>query len=214
MRRQIHHVMLGCVFGLCLGTLVHAQTTGSVRGTVKDAGGAVVPHATVIMMNRATRAQRDTVTDDQGVYAFAVVPVGQYDLEITFPGFLVYRRPGLSIDVNSAIQMDAVLQIAGQNESITVNAEAVRIETAQTALGETITSQHVAVLPLNGRSYTDLLSIQAGVTPINTSATQNQSSGGAFGANSVDGNINSPTFGAIVNAAPPRIGQVAMKVRF
>jgi hypothetical protein len=194
MRRKFEHVMLRCVIVLCTGTLLQAQTTGNVRGTVKDATGAVVPHATVILINSATKAQRDTASDDQGVYAFTVLPVGQYDLEITFPGFLPYRRAGLSIDVNSALQVDAILQIAGQTETVTVNADAVHVETAQTALGETITSQHVAAVPLNGRSYTDLLGIQAGVTPINTSANLNQSSGGAFGAINVSGDLNPGMF--------------------
>jgi hypothetical protein len=161
---------------------------------VKDATGAVVPHATVILINTATRAQRDTATDDQGPYAFTVLPVGRYDLEITFPGFLPYRRAGLTIDVNSALQVDALLQIAGRAETVTVNPDAVHVETAQTALGEIVTSRHVEAVPLNGRSYTDLLSIQAGVTPINTSANLNQSSGGAFGAINVPGDLNPGMF--------------------
>jgi hypothetical protein len=108
----------------------------------------------MLLINSATKGQRDTATDEQGLYAFTVLPVGQYDLEITFPGFLPYRRAGLSIDVNSALQVDAILQIAGQTETVTVHADAVHVETAQTALGETITSQHIAAMPLNGRSYT------------------------------------------------------------
>jgi hypothetical protein len=194
MRRTFHRAVLLCVIGLRIGTSAYAQTTGSVRGTVKDATGAVVPHATVILVNGATKTQRDTTSDDQGVYAFTVVPVGQYDLEITFPGFLPYRRTGLSIDVNSALQVDAILQIAGQAETVTVNADSAHVETAQTSLGETITSQHVTAVPLNGRSYTDLLGIQAGVTPINTSANLNQSSGGAFGAINVSGDLNPGMF--------------------
>src|ERR1700676_5654254 len=121
MRLKFRQVVVRCVIGLSVGTLVHAQTTGSVRGTVKDASGAVVPHATVVLINGATKAQRDTATDDQGVYAFAVLPVGQYDLEITFPGFLPYRRAGLPIDVNSALRVDALLQIAGQTETLMWN---------------------------------------------------------------------------------------------
>src|ERR1700704_4734130 len=194
MQKQLSYVVLQCLFASCISTLAYAQTTGSVRGTVKDATGAVVPHATVVLMNGATKAQRDTVSDDQGVYAFTVVPIGQYDLEIAFPGFLPYRRAGLSIDVNSALQIDAILQIAGQTETVTVNADTVHVETAQTSLGETITSQHVTAVPLNGRSYTDLLGIQAGVTPINTSANLNQSSGGAFGAINVSGDLNPGMF--------------------
>ena len=191
---QLSFRLAACVIVVAAGDIAHAQTTGSLRGTVKDTTGAVVPFATAILMNSDTRTQRDTATDDQGAYAFTLVPVGQYDLEVTFPGFVPYRRLGLKIDVNSALQIDAVLQIAGQSESVTVSAAAVHIERAQTALGETITSQHVAAVPLNGRSYTDLLGIQAGVTPINTSATVNQSSGGAFGAINVSGDLNPGMF--------------------
>src|SRR3984893_8537989 len=194
MQRKLGHVVLQCLFVSCISTLAYAQTSGTVRGTVKDATGAVVPHATVIVINSATKTQRDTVSDDQGIYAFAVLPVGQYDLEITFPGFLPYRRAGGSVDVNSALQVDAILQIAGQAETVTVNADSAHVETAQTSLGETITSQHVTAVPLNGRSYTDLLGIQAGVTPIHTSAKLNQSSGGACGASNVSGDLNPGMF--------------------
>ncbi len=194
MRQPFHRVVLQCLIAASLGTIVEAQTTGAIRGTVKDSTGAIVPHATVVLTDSGTTNQRDTVTDDQGSYAFLLVPVSRYSLEITFPGFLPYRRTGIVVDVNSALQIDAVLQIAGQTESVTVSAGAIHIETAQTALGETITSQQVEAVPLNGRSYTDLLSIQAGVTPLNTSANLNQSSGGAFGAISVSGDLNPGLF--------------------
>src|ERR1700716_2499167 len=143
MQKQLSYVVLQCLFASCISTLAYAQTSGTVRGTVKDGTGAVVPHATVILMNGATKAQRDTVSDDQGVYAFTVVAVGQYDLEITFPGFLPYRLAGLSIDVNSALQIDAILQIAGQTETATVNADTVHVETAQRDFGDSIMSSHV-----------------------------------------------------------------------
>jgi hypothetical protein len=179
---------------LLLATPAHAQTTGSLRGTVKDVSGAVIPHATVIVINTATSAQRDGVTDDQGAYAFTLLPIGRYDLEITFPGFAPFRRNALVIDVSSALQIDATLQVAGQTESVTVTESVVRVETAQTALGETIKSEQVVAVPLNGRSYTDLLSVQAGVTPISTNANVNQSSGGAFGAIAVSGDLNPGQF--------------------
>jgi hypothetical protein len=57
MRQAFHHAVLRCLIGLCLGTVLHGQTTGGVRGTVRDATGAVVPHATVILINTATKVR-------------------------------------------------------------------------------------------------------------------------------------------------------------
>src|SRR5260370_3622962 len=76
-------------------TPAHAQTTGSLRGTVKDVSGAVIPHATVIVINTATSAQRDEVTDDQGAYPFTLFPIGRYDLDIPFPACAPFRRTAL-----------------------------------------------------------------------------------------------------------------------
>jgi hypothetical protein len=66
MRLEFRSVVLLCVIAVLTGRAAFAQTTGSVRGTVKDTSGAVVPHATIILRNVATAVQRDAVTDDQG----------------------------------------------------------------------------------------------------------------------------------------------------
>ncbi len=81
--RFTRHVQLPlCLIVLFVSAGAHAQTTGSLRGTVKDASWAVLPHATVIIIDTATKVQRDTATDDQGAYAFTFLPVGQYEIEI------------------------------------------------------------------------------------------------------------------------------------
>ncbi len=180
---------------LCSGTSF-AQVGGRIAGIIKDPSKAVIPDAKVSVTNTATGAKRETTTDVQGAYAFQALAVGQYDLEVKAEGFLTQQRVGLVVNVNSALQVDVVLPLAGQTQTVTVSAESVgaTVEKADTQLGLTINSQSITEVPLNGRSYTDLLSNQAGVSPVTTSATSSTSSGGGFGAVAVSGSLNPGLF--------------------
>jgi hypothetical protein len=173
-----------------------AQVGGRITGTVKDPSGAAIGGAAVAAINSATGAKRATTSDDQGVYSFPAIAVGQYNIEVSAPGFTPYRRTGVAIDVNSAPQVDVTLQLAGQSATVEVNEEAtqVQVEKSDTQLGQTITSQRIAEVPLNGRSYTDLLAVQTGVAPVTTSATSSTSSGGGFGAVAPSGGLNPGLF--------------------
>ena len=186
---------LVAAFFLSSGT-AFAQGGGKITGIVKDPSGAVIPGATVSLTNTATGAKRATTTDNQGAYSFPALAVSQYDLEAQASGFLPQQRTGLVIDVDSALQVDLNLLLAGQSQTVTVSAESgrVQVQKADTQLGMTIQSQEITEVPLNGRSYTDLLANQAGVTPVTTSATSSTSSGGGFGAVPVSGNLDPGLF--------------------
>ena len=173
-----------------------AQEGGKITGDVKDPSGAVIPGVTVSLINTATGAKRTTTTDSQGAYSFAALAVGQYNLEVNSAGFLPERRTGLTVEVNSALEADVNLTLAGQSETVTVSAEGgvVHVEKADTELGLTINNQQITEVPLNGRSYTDLLANQAGVVPVTTSATSSTSSGGGFGAVAVSGSLDPGLF--------------------
>src|SRR5260370_5915736 len=147
-----------------------AYVGGRITGVIKDQSGAVIAGAAVAAINTATGVKQVAKTDDQGMYSFPLLAVGQYNVEVSAPAFRPYRRTGLAIDVNSALQVDVSLQLSGHSEAVTVSEEAdqVNIEKADTQLGQTITSQRITEVPLNGRSYTDLLAIQTGVTPVTT----------------------------------------------
>jgi hypothetical protein len=192
-RARFTHLIIAAL--LISGTSF-AQVGGRIRGVVKDPSDAAIPGASVSITNTATGARRTATTDSEGAYSFPALAVGQYDLDANFQGFLPQRRTGLVIDVNSALQVDLNLQLAGQSESVTVSAEAeaVHVEKADTQLGLTISSQRITEVPLNGRSYTDLLAVQTGVAPVTTSATSSTSSGGGFGAVAVSGNLDPGLF--------------------
>ena len=159
------------VLAVLLGTLAAwASVTGSISGVVTDPSGAVVSGAAVIAVNQQTGVKASLKTDGQGFYNFAALSVGTYDIEVRQQGFKSYRRTGLVIDVNSALQADVALQLGAASEEVTVQSEAVHVETQSTQLGEVITGEKIVSVPLNGTPYTDLLALQPGVSPYSNAA--------------------------------------------
>jgi hypothetical protein len=146
----------------------HAAVGGSISGTVEDHTGAVVPKATVTATNTDTGVRQVVTTNGTGAYSFPSLPVGHYDINITVAGFKPYQRAGITVDVNGALFVDAVLELGESSEAVTVKESLVQVDTASTQLGDVVTAANVAALPLNGRSYTDLLALQPGVLPITT----------------------------------------------
>ena len=95
---------------------MQAAVGGGISGTVKDASGAVVAKAIITVTNTDTNVQQKVTTNDAGVYSFPTLPVGHYDLDINVTGFRPYRRTGITLDVNSAILIDAVLEVGESQE--------------------------------------------------------------------------------------------------
>ncbi len=163
------------MFTLHLGLLIllpwfaipaQAGVGGSIAGTVTDPSGGVVPRATVTAINAVTGVRQTVATDNKGFYSFSILPVGHYDLEVVGTGFRPYRRTGIVIDVNSALRIDAVLQLGARSDAVTVVENPLQVETTSTQAGEVITGSQMTAVPLNGRSYTDLLALQPGVAPV------------------------------------------------
>lgn len=153
------------VLALFFGSLAWAGITGSISGLVTDPSGAVVSGAQVIAIETNTGIRTQTVTDSKGFYNFPTLPIGTYDVEVHGAGFKVFRQTNITIDANSAVKVDVTLQIGSATEHIEVNANAVQVETQSTQMGEVITGTRMTTVPLNGRAYTDLLSLQPGVVP-------------------------------------------------
>ena len=142
-----------------------AGVGGSVSGTIKDASNAVVPNATVNATNVETGFQHQAATNGQGFYSFANLPIGHYNIAIQKAGFKPYQRTGVTINANSALTVDAVLAVGERSDVVTVAENQLLVETTSTQMGEVITSERMTAVPLNGRSFTDLLSLQPGVAP-------------------------------------------------
>jgi hypothetical protein len=145
-----------------------AANGGSISGTVRDESGATVPKATVVAANEETGISRMAASNDAGAYSFPSLPVGHYNVKISAAGFKPYSRTGITVDVNSVLRVDAMLVPGATSETITVKESPLEVETASTQLGDVISARSIVALPLNGRSYTDLLALQPGVVPVTT----------------------------------------------
>jgi Carboxypeptidase regulatory-like domain/TonB dependent receptor len=189
--RRFVRLSLLALFPL-LAVAAWAGVGGSISGTVKDASGAVVSGATLVATNTGTGIRQTTTTDDKGSYSFPSLPIGTYDLDVARPGFKPYRRTGVVIDANSVLVVDAILEVGQKTDTITVSENAVRAETASTQMGEVITSVQMTAVPLNNRSYTDLLTLQPGVAPI-TSITSDTVQDVGASALSPSGDLNPGT---------------------
>ncbi|HEX2775956.1 MAG TPA: carboxypeptidase regulatory-like domain-containing protein, partial [Candidatus Acidoferrales bacterium] len=145
--------------------VVWAGITGSISGIVTDSSGSVVPKVSVTATETGTGVQSIIQTDGSGFYSFPDLPIGNYDVVIRQPGFKTYTKTGVHIDANSAIRLDVKLELGEVTEKVTVTTDAVQVETQSTQMGEVINSQKMTAMPLNGRDFTDLLSLQPGVVP-------------------------------------------------
>ncbi|HTW32813.1 MAG TPA: carboxypeptidase-like regulatory domain-containing protein [Candidatus Sulfotelmatobacter sp.] len=142
-----------------------AGVGGSIAGTVKDSTGAVIAGASITATHCETKVRTSEVSDSRGSYAFPVLPVGCYDVEVAQPGFRPYRRTGVAVDTDAAIVINVTLQPGERTDSVTVIEGAVAAETVSSQMGEVISSKQITSVPLDGRSYTDLLALQPGVVP-------------------------------------------------
>ncbi|HWO29981.1 MAG TPA: carboxypeptidase-like regulatory domain-containing protein, partial [Candidatus Acidoferrum sp.] len=172
----------------------HAEVGGKITGVIKDQSNSVIAGATVVITNTQTGTQLTATTDRDGVFTFPVLPVGQYQIDVTSDAFQPYRKTGLVIDINSALVLDVTLQVKQQDQSIVVTEDGAHVETTDTQLGQVLGSKKVTEIPLNGRSYTDLFATQVGVTPLTTSGAGNSTSGGGFGTVPVAGATNTGQF--------------------
>ncbi|HVU45633.1 MAG TPA: carboxypeptidase-like regulatory domain-containing protein [Terracidiphilus sp.] len=144
--------------------LVKAQIagTGNIQGTVADSSGAVIPNATVTLTDEATHVKRTTQTSGAGVYLFPGVPVGTYDLSATATGFKSYVQTKIVLEVGSSIAVNPALTVGSREQTVEVQAEGLALQTEDPTFKQTIDSNEVTEMPLNGRQMTNLITLSGG----------------------------------------------------
>jgi len=195
-----------CAAGLLLvlfsiSITARAATTGSISGSVLDSSGAAVPQADVTATEVTTNVSYNTKTDNSGSFSFLALPVGEYRLAVTAKGFKSYDQVAIKLNTNDALKFDISLQIGQASETVEVSTAAVQVDTISTASGNVISGSTIESLPLNGRLYTDLLSLQPGVAPVSAGTipgSANISATAETGNVSISGNRESAN-GFVVN---------------
>ncbi|MGH9510163.1 MAG: carboxypeptidase regulatory-like domain-containing protein, partial [Terriglobales bacterium] len=140
-----------------------AQTSGTLRGTVKDPSDAVVPNAKVTATQQATKVTRSANTDAAGSFVFPVLPVGAYDLEVEATGFKKYLQKDINVDIGRVVLVEAKLTVGTTGEVVEVGAAPPLVETTNTQLGAVVNERAVTNLPLSARDTYQLLQLQPGV---------------------------------------------------
>jgi len=164
--------VIAVVIALIVTGAVHADVTGSIQGVVHDSSGAVVSGAKVVATNVDTNFSKEAVSGSDGTYRILALPAGSYKLAVTAPGFRAFTETGIQVQVNDQLKYDVILNVGTVSEHVEIVANAVQVQTESTQLGDVIDSKKMLALPLNGRSYIDLLGLQAGVAPATAETIQ------------------------------------------
>jgi Carboxypeptidase regulatory-like domain len=160
-------LLLASIAGLNIPALSQ-NSSSSINGIVTDPVGAIVPGAKVILRNVDTNVERATVSNSAGDYFFNSVPPARYTLTFTAPSFQKEAISVFEVAVAQAVTINASLKIGDVSQSVTVEATGTQVESSTAQLGTVIDEKSVNNLPLNGRNFTQLLTLTPGVTPIST----------------------------------------------
>ena len=155
---------------------------GSITGTVQDTTGAVIPNAQVTLTNNDVGLTLETRTNASGGYTFSPVRIGHYSVSVTASGFAKTTQQNLTVTVSQVLQVNIQLKPGATTETVEVNTAPPLLQTEDSSVGQTIGSQTVNTLPLNGRNFTFLAQLGAGMqTP--QADTRGNAASGAFSAN-------------------------------
>jgi hypothetical protein len=156
---------LGYLFCLILfcGSTAFAQTTGTIQGTVKDPSGAVIPAASVTATLVGTQTSRNVTTDQNGSFEIPTLPVGHYSVQVTAKGFKTFVAQNVNVTIGHVMVVNAVMSLGESAQTVTVESNAVQVETSSTQLGAVMNDRAVSELPLDTRDTYQLLQLQPGV---------------------------------------------------
>ncbi len=153
MRSRFTHVAYVCsaiVFALILlspASLRAQEARGTISGTVMDSNKAVVPGASVTITNVAMGTNNTATTNERGLYTVPYLIPGTYRIVVEGTGFKKYIREGIALQVNDKLEIDAVLEVGGSQETVTVTADAGLVETGTASMGQVVDARRVSELP-------------------------------------------------------------------
>src|ERR1700752_2102450 len=168
--------------GLFAAVAAYSQVTGAtLAGTVSDASGAVVGGATISVKNNATGVTRSVNFDSSGFYTVPNLIPGDYEVRVSAQGFSTVIQASVSLAVGQQQQLNFNLTVGETSQAIEVTAAAPQIELTSSALTGQVESETVRELPLNGRDWTSLATLQPGVKKIETQVSYSDAGRGARG---------------------------------
>jgi hypothetical protein len=144
---------------------------GTISGTVADANGGVITNAEITITNVETGISRSATTNEVGLYITPNLLPGRYSIKFLAPGFKTEVRTGIALTVGAEEVVDLNMQVGASTETVQVTSEAPAIQLSTSDISAVVNATTVRELPLNGRSWTDLATLQPGVNAIQTQPT-------------------------------------------
>src|SRR2546425_11348359 len=176
------HALAGVLFSICFAVAaIHAQVTASVSGRVEDSSGAALPGAMVTVTSLETGAGRTVSTGETGAYRVLSLPVGRYEVKAELAGFKAALRTGVSLTVGEEAVVNLKLEVGALQERVTVTEEAPVVNVTTASVSGLVGEREVKDLPLNGRSFDNLITLNPGAVLYNFKAGASVGSGeGAY----------------------------------
>ena len=217
------------LFAFVATSLGQSSGNSTLRGRVTDPAGAVVADLTVTLINEASKDERRAKTNDEGFYAFTAVPPGTYTIRVEGGGFKTSEQKGVLLSPNDTRGIDITLEVGAQSETVSIQAQAERIQTETGAKENTITARQIENLSIISRSSLELLRILPGVVAPDNTALESISFGGganqnsAYNVNGLRGEQNTVTVdgsrmmdigsnnGTIITANPDMVQEVKVQ---
>jgi hypothetical protein len=187
-RGLIGSLLLCTLLALTSVPWLKADVTGSILGTATDSSSAVLQGVAVVATNLETNLSQATLTDAVGQYRFLALPAGKYKVEASLAGFQKFLVTGIDLTVNEQHRVDIVMQLGNVSQEVEVNAASVQVETTNSQIGQVVEEKALLALPLNGRSYIDLLGLQPGVAPLASGTISNRPVSGQLSAGNISVN--------------------------
>ena len=179
-------VLAACVI-LCLaaGSLLAQSASSTISGTVRDASGATVPQAQVTITNQATGLKSEAQSGGDGVFSMAGLASGTYEVTVSKQGFQTFTEKDVFVGPTVVRTVNATLTIGQVTSAVTVEAEALQVQTSTSQVSNYVAEQQVEELPLNGRNYQALSALMPGVVNVNVGNSGGQGQGGFNTGNSM-----------------------------
>jgi hypothetical protein len=181
---KLLHTLLLLLLTLSVSMRLDAQSTNAtISGVVVDSAGKVIPDAMIEILNEATDVHYAGQTNGTGIYTVSILPPGQYRVQVSKDGFKTIIKPGIVLNVQSALALNFTLPIGATSETVTVESGSSLLNTTGASVSTVIDSKFVQNIPLNGRSFQDLISM----TPGTVTQSPQAGVGSGFGDFSVNG---------------------------
>jgi hypothetical protein len=169
--------MLAAICAVWTPAALGQTATGQIEGRVLDPSGAAIPQASVEVINVDTTVKRVAQSDAAGRYTVPLLQPGVYRITVRKEGFKPSQTSNITLQVNATIQEDVILSIGTVSQTIEVKARSELVQSATSELGTVVGAKASAELPLNGRNFSQLLTMVPGITPVNTAQTQSAGTG-------------------------------------